>query len=197
MCFGVSICRSGGASMAPMFQDDAFVERLDSVPYLLGVQNGVVDLRDGTVRERRPEDMVYVILDVEYDPNADASLMQDTVLSAMADDQEMAAFLQKLLGYGITGEVCEEVFPVFTGSGRNSKGLLTQTLQHLLGDTVDHINRSVAKLRPCSTARTTWSCYPVIYGQCRAGPTFFGCVHATIRGRGAIDGTVHVYTRSM
>lgn len=42
----------------------------------------------------------------------------------MADDAEMAVFLQKLMGYGCTGEVCEEIFPVFTGNGRNSKGVL-------------------------------------------------------------------------
>ncbi len=45
----------------------------------------------------------------------------------------MAEYLQRLLGYGITGEVTEEIFPIWTGSGRNGKGLLTQTLDQLLG----------------------------------------------------------------
>ena len=51
----------------------------------------------------------------------------------MAEDSEMAAFLQKLLGYGVTGEVCEEIFPVFTAGGRNGKGLLMQAMRQLLG----------------------------------------------------------------
>jgi putative DNA primase/helicase len=42
--------------------------------------------------------------------------------------------IQRLLGYGITGEVSEEIFAVFTGSGRNGKGLLLQTVQQILGD---------------------------------------------------------------
>ncbi len=78
--------------------------------------------------------MLFTVLDVEYDPDADDSVMRSMVLSAMADDPEMAAFLQKLLGYGVTGEVSEEIFPVWTGSGRNTKGTLTQTLQSVLGD---------------------------------------------------------------
>ncbi len=128
---------------SPLFADPNFKQRLDSIPHLLGVKNGVVDLRDGKLRARIPEDMICNILDVEYDPCADTSLMDALVLSAMADDAEMARFLQKLLGYGITGDVCEEIFPVFTGSGRNAKGTLSQLLQKLLGDFYKEMNCAV------------------------------------------------------
>jgi hypothetical protein len=40
----------------------------------------------------------------------------------MAGNQDMAGFLQLLLGYGITREVCEEVFSILTGTVRNGKG---------------------------------------------------------------------------
>ena len=114
-------------------RDDDFVQRLDSTPYLLGVQNGVVDLRTGALRPRTPEDMIFTIIPVHYDPQADTNLISNTVLAAMADDQEMATYLQKLLGFGVTGEVCEEIFPFFTGSGRNAKGVIMQSIEELLG----------------------------------------------------------------
>lgn len=116
-----------------MFQDDDFELLLDSRPYLLGVQNGVIDLRTGELRDREPEDMIFTVLNVIYDPDADTSVFQRVVREAMADDEAMVAFLQKLLGYGITGEVSEAIFAIFTGEGRNSKGLITQTLRKLLG----------------------------------------------------------------
>jgi len=118
---------------APLFHDDTFEQRLDSVPHLLGVANGVVDLRTGALRARAPEDMIFTVLETEYDPAADTSEFERLVLEIMADDADKARFLQKLLGYGITGETCEEIFAVFTGSGRNGKGLLTQTIADILG----------------------------------------------------------------
>ena len=120
--------------LADMCQDDTFEQKLDSIPHLLGVRNGVIDLRTSKLRNREPEDMVFTVLDVDYDEKADDTVMAATVLSAMADDESMALFMQKLLGYGITGEVSEEVFPIFTGKGRNCKGVITQTIQKILGD---------------------------------------------------------------
>ncbi|GAX85870.1 hypothetical protein CEUSTIGMA_g13286.t1 [Chlamydomonas eustigma] len=52
----------------------------------------------------------------------------------MAGDEEMVSYLQKLLGYGITGEISEEIFVLFNGTGRNGKGVITQTLQNILGE---------------------------------------------------------------
>ena len=117
----------------PSFEDQQFEQTLDSTPYLLGVVNGVVDLRTGELRERRPEDNVYAICPIAYDPTVSTDIFNDVVLSAMADDAEMTRYLQKLLGYAVTGEVSEEIFPVFTGSGRNCKGVVTQSLSHILG----------------------------------------------------------------
>eukprot|EP00798_Chlamydomonas_sp_ICE-L_P019071 gene19071-biopygen27938 len=69
----------------------------------------------------------------------------------MGGDEDMAYFLQRLLGYGITGEVREEIFPVWTGSGRNGKGLLTQALQQLLGEYYKEMNCAViSDSRVCS-----------------------------------------------
>lgn len=120
------------ALAAPMFHDDAFEQVLDSIPHLLGVKNGVVDLRTGTLRPRRPEDCIFTIVDVEYDPDANTDLMEEVVSQAMASPAK-TRFMQKLLGYAITGEVEEEIFVVFTGSGRNGKGVISQLLAEILG----------------------------------------------------------------
>jgi hypothetical protein len=131
-------------------QDDGFDQRLDSKPHLLGVRNGVVDLRSGQLRARKPEDMIYAVLEVEYDPEASTALVEETVLSIMADDASMAAYLQKLLGYGITGEVCEEIFAVWTASGRNGKGLLMQGLMALLKTMYVELNCGIIVARQVS-----------------------------------------------
>ena len=114
------------------FQDDSFFNKLDSVPHLLGVKNGVIDLRDGKLRGRLPEDMLFTIINVAYDEMADTSLIEKTVLEAMGDDLEMAIFIRKLLGYGITAEVCEQILAFFTGCGGNCKGILMKVIETVM-----------------------------------------------------------------
>ena len=115
-----------------MCQDDGFEQRLDAVPHLLGVANGVVDLRTGELRDRTPEDMIYTVLDTRYDAAADSSDIERMVLDCMAGNVGKAAFIKKMLGYGVTGDVSEEIFVIFTGTGRNGKGGITQTLSRVL-----------------------------------------------------------------
>jgi putative DNA primase/helicase len=78
--------------------------------------------------------MLYTIVNVDYDPMASDDLVREVVFSAMVDDQEMADYIKKLLGYGCTGEVSEEIFSVWTGSGRNAKGVLVKAVQSVMGD---------------------------------------------------------------
>jgi phage/plasmid-associated DNA primase len=63
--------------------------------------------------------MVHTVAPVDFEPDADTSEIERTVLAAMADDAEMAAYLQMLLGYGITGEVSEEELAI--GDGRTGQ----------------------------------------------------------------------------
>jgi putative DNA primase/helicase len=44
-----------------------------------------------------------------------------------------ADFIQIAMGYGITGEICEEIFLIFTGMGRNFKGVLCQSASNVMG----------------------------------------------------------------
>ncbi|GAX85371.1 hypothetical protein CEUSTIGMA_g12789.t1 [Chlamydomonas eustigma] len=122
------------ALAATMLDEPNFVDLLDSIPHLLGVKNGVVDLRDGKLRPREPEDLIYSVVDCEYDPLASVELFDRTILQIMAGSEQMARYLQTLLGYGITGEVSEEIFVVFNGAGRNGKGVITQCLSMILGN---------------------------------------------------------------
>ena len=131
------------ALASEMFLSHNFEQQLDRIPHLIGVRNGVIDLTSGKLRDRRPEDMIYKVLDIDYDENADTSLVASAVKTTMAGSEEMAHYLQKLLGYAITGEVSEEIFVFFTGKGRNGKGLLIQSLQRLIGDYFKDMNCAV------------------------------------------------------
>jgi len=135
--------RSVTAIASPNFEDPFFEEKLDNIPYLLGVRNGVVDLRTGRLRERKEADNLFRILDVDYLPDADSSLLEETVRQIMAEDDEMIEFLHKLFGYAITGDVSEEIFVIFTAGGRNGKGVLMQATEYVMGPFFKNMNKGL------------------------------------------------------
>ena len=136
---------------APLLVDETFEQRLDSHPHLIGLKGGyAVDLRTGSKRRTTAEDMIHVELDVTFS-SPPYEWIHAMVRTMMGGDEEMARFLQLQLGYGITGDVSEEVFPIWTGSGRNGKGVIMQSVLQLLGIFYREMNCAViSDSRTCS-----------------------------------------------
>ena len=108
-------------------------EQLDADPFLVGVENGVVNLRDGSFQKHHHDHLVTRRLAVIFDPNAAAPNFE-RFLAEVQPDAEMRAFLQRLSGYGITGETRDHVLPFHYGVGANGKGtFLEHTMLKLTG----------------------------------------------------------------
>jgi len=111
----------------------------DPEPFLLGVPNGVVDLRDGSLRDGRPEDRITRQTAVPYDPHAEAPRWV-RFLSEVLDDDELFEFLWRAAGYSITGDMQAQCFFILYGSGSNGKTVLLTTLRRVLGDYAANAN---------------------------------------------------------
>ena len=97
-------------------------EQLDADPFLVGVQNGVVNLADGTFQPHQREHLVTRRLAVSFDANATAPTWEK-FLNEVQPEKEMREFLQRLCGYSLTGEIREHVLPFHYGTGRTGRGL--------------------------------------------------------------------------
>jgi putative DNA primase/helicase len=51
----------------------------------------------------------------------------------MADNADLIRFVQRAVGYSLTGDVREQVFFILWGDGRNGKSTFIETIMHLLG----------------------------------------------------------------
>lgn len=111
-------------------------DQLDTDPYLFACANGVIDLRLGELRAGDPSDYITKNSPVEWqDLHTPAPAFEQFLHDILLGDESMISYLQRLLGYSITGTTVEHVLPVFWGeAGRNGKGTLIKLLQHVLGD---------------------------------------------------------------
>ncbi len=108
-------------------------EHWDSDPMLLGVKNGVIDLRTGKLREGRPEDQITMHTNVPFDPEAKAPRWERFISEIFGGDQELADYVQRSLGYCLTGSTREQcIFEAF-GPGGNGKTTLLEGVRHVLG----------------------------------------------------------------
>jgi len=109
-------------------------EDFDSDPFLLTVANGTLDLRTGKLREHKREDLITKLAPVEYDPAATCPRWEAFLREVMDGDEEMIRYLQKAVGYSLTGDTGEQVLFFLYGTGANGKSVFLNVIQELLGD---------------------------------------------------------------
>jgi P4 family phage/plasmid primase-like protien len=109
-------------------------KEFDIDPWLLNVQNGTIDLRLGVLLAYSKENLLTKICNVEYDEKAECPRWKQFIDEIMNGDKEMEVFLQKLMGYCLTGDMREDMFFFLWGSGCNGKTVFAETIIWILGD---------------------------------------------------------------
>lgn len=109
-------------------------EEFDRDPWLLGVENGVVDLRTGRLRKARREDWITLSTRVFFDERARCPRFEQCLREIFEGDSEVIEFVWRAIGYSLSGSVNEQCFFACHGSGANGKSKLLGALHHVLGD---------------------------------------------------------------
>jgi putative DNA primase/helicase len=108
---------------------------LDADPWALNVANGTVDLRTGELRPHDREDFITQIVDVDYDLEAGAPIWSAFLSAAMRGSLGLTTYLQRLIGYTLTGRTDEHVLVFHHGhTGSNGKSTFLSTIRSLLGE---------------------------------------------------------------
>ncbi len=109
-------------------------EGWDTDPWTMGVANGIVDLRTGTLRAGRQEDRITLHSPVAYNPDASCSQWLAFLVRIMAGNADLIGFLQRAVGYSLTGNVSEQVLFFLHGTGANGKSTFLGAILDMLGD---------------------------------------------------------------
>jgi putative DNA primase/helicase len=111
----------------------AQVGDFDQSPWLLNVLNGTLDLRTGELQPHDPTHMLTKLLRANYHPAAQCPVWL-AFLERVQPDRTVRTFLQRSIGYSLTGLVSEQVFWFLYGTGANGKSVFSSTIVTLLGD---------------------------------------------------------------
>lgn len=107
----------------------------DADIYIFNCKNGTLHIDTGAFTEHRSEDLLTKISPVVYDPTAFSQRFSDYIDEIMSGDADRAKFLQKILGYGLTGDTRHECMTILYGvTTRNGKGTLCESVLKVLGD---------------------------------------------------------------
>jgi putative DNA primase/helicase len=109
-------------------------KQLDADPWRLNVRNGTLDLRTGVLHSHRREDYLTKVAPVAYDPQAACPTWEAFLRRILAEDTALIQFVQKAIGYALTGSTDEQCLFILHGSGANGKSTFLNTLSTMLGD---------------------------------------------------------------
>lgn len=102
--------------------------------FLLNAANGIIDLRTGQLVEHDRSQMITKAAGIAYDPSAQCPTWERFIADIMGGDPEMVTFLQRAIGYTLTGSCSEQAFFILYGSGSNGKTVFTNILTAIMGD---------------------------------------------------------------
>jgi P4 family phage/plasmid primase-like protien len=120
------------------------VKEFDTQDALFNVGNGTVNLRTGKIQPHDPEDKITILCETDYNPSAVYDRW-DSFLLQSCGRAEYVAYLQKELGYAITGETKDESIFLFYGPPVTGKSTFYEPIKENTGDYSRYVSFSTLK----------------------------------------------------
>lgn len=122
-------------------------QHLDTHKIYINTPAGVIDLRDGTLHDHAPEQYITKITSVEYSPNADCPKWLSFLDDIFMGDKDLIRYIQKAVGYSLTGSTSEQCVFFLFGTGRNGKSTFIDVIRDIVGDYAANIQPETIMVR--------------------------------------------------
>jgi len=109
------------------------VSQLDAHPYLLATPAGTVELDSGELRPADPADLLTRCTAIGMDMSTPTPTWDGYLRDVTGHDPDLAAYLQRVAGMALCGEVLDHLLVVVYGPSRSGKSTFLQVLEGLLG----------------------------------------------------------------
>lgn len=108
--------------------------QLDQDPMLLNCRNGTLNLKDGSLYEHTPAGFITRLVNIDYSSNAECPEFLRFLDRIMGGNSALIDYIQRYVGYCLTGNISEQILVFFYGTGANGKTTLANVIEMLLGD---------------------------------------------------------------
>lgn len=130
--YGGNACSRGLKSYASVsIQFDSSINQFDKLDWALNCQNGTLDLQTKTLSNFNRDDYLTQQLSVAYEPAAECPKWI-AFLEKVVPDPAMRLYLQRAVGYTLTGSNREHCLFICYGNGSNGKSTFLETLEFIL-----------------------------------------------------------------
>ena len=110
-------------------------EDLDASPTLLNTPAGTVDLSTAELQPHNRQDLITKMTTASLENLAAEPVRWNRFLAEIfQDNTDLIEFIQRSVGYAMTGEIRENVLFILHGDGANGKSTLIETVTHIWGD---------------------------------------------------------------
>lgn len=109
--------------------------QLDAEPFVFNSPSGLIITTSEKTRENTPEDMCSKLGGAMLAPETkDCPVWKRFLAEIFGGDEELIRFVQKALGYSMTGDVSEQCLFFLYGGGRNGKSTFLNVVSDIFGD---------------------------------------------------------------
>jgi P4 family phage/plasmid primase-like protien len=115
-------------------------DQLDTCSWSFNCLNGTIDLLTQQFRPHSPNDLITKLAPVNYDPHAKCPNWDKFILDILGGDHEVVDYVQRAVGYALTGVIREHVLFFLYGTGRNGKTTFLNAIQWAMGDYATEID---------------------------------------------------------
>lgn len=124
---------------------------LDSHKLLINCKNGILDLKTMRFSEHDKEKYITKITPCNYNPDAQKPVMWLSFLNDIfSGDTDMIRYIQKIVGYSLSGLTSEQCAFFLYGTGRNGKSTFLEVIRYIMGDYATNIQPSTIMIKPSS-----------------------------------------------
>lgn len=141
----LSLNRKKLADMLEIFKSSNQIsaKNFDADKMLMGISNGVLDLETGKLLAASKMMYISRYSDISYKQDATCPRWLQFINEITCGDVEYAKFLQRMVGYILTGRTDEQVMFFLYGHGCNGKSTFMNIIQRLMGGYYHQINSDV------------------------------------------------------
>lgn len=117
-----------------MHKNSVDISEFDGNDMLINLENSVYDMVSGI---NIPHDATLKFTkkaNVSYDESKKCPRWEQFLREIFNDDKDLIKWIQKALGYSLTGKTSEQVMFILNGNGRNGKSVFLDVVSHIFGD---------------------------------------------------------------